>query len=73
LESVCRGNSTEGSNPSLSANKILNKSSVSREIAAVPVQSGAVLAPFSKDERAITVNLYRRHKPNCLGGHAWQS
>jgi hypothetical protein len=37
------------------------------------VQSGAVLAPFSKDERAITVNLYRRHKPNCLGGHAWQS
>jgi hypothetical protein len=32
------------------------------------VQSGAVLAPFSKDERAITVNLYRRHKLNCLGG-----
>ena len=21
----------------------------------------------------MTVNLYRRHKPNCLGGHAWQS
>src|SRR2546426_11024807 len=21
----------------------------------------------------MTVNLYRRHKPNCVGGHAWQS
>jgi hypothetical protein len=21
----------------------------------------------------MTVNLYRRHKPNCLGGHPWQS
>jgi D-hexose-6-phosphate mutarotase len=21
----------------------------------------------------MTVNLYRRHKPNCVGGHPWQS
>ena len=20
----------------------------------------------------MTINLYRRHKPNCVGGHAWQ-
>jgi hypothetical protein len=52
LESVCRGNSTEGSNPSLSANyKMLNKPPQAPEKQAGPNQEHHGQRHFRDDER----------------------
>ena len=65
LESVYRGNSIEGSNPSLSAID-------SKRPARQSQNFGPIWANLAQN-RTMSLALYRRHRLNCKGGHTHNS
>src|SRR5580704_12070215 len=66
LESVYRGNSIQGSNPCLSAIIEIN-SLESRYKKFRAIRGDGMYSP------GMPMNLYRRHRPHCEGGHPFDS
>jgi hypothetical protein len=62
LESVYRGNSIEGSNPSLSAIWFFNN------LEKASPKTWAIWGHAWQDRVQMALNLYRRHGSNCIGG-----